>query len=207
MKKAPIAFALYDEAKIPTNRARRKRERYRRGDRAAKAEAFSKQRVQEGEIAFVEMTKSCARDLTDRIRAGVSDVAEMLHRAHEGRAWVALGYRSWAEYCKAEFEMSSAIYQLLDFVEIKQEIEKSPIVDSPQNESQTRALKSAPADKRAEVWKEAVEAVGGGQVSGTDVEAAGIKVSQSEQAPEISDELRDEVRGTIAAALNDHGRN
>jgi hypothetical protein len=164
---------------------------------------FPKQRVQDGEIAFVEMTKSCARDLTDRIRAGVSDVAELLHRAHEGRAWVALGYPSWAEYCKAEFEMSKTrSYQLLDFVEIKQEIEKSTIVDSPQNESQTRALKSVPADKRAEVWKEAVEAAGGGQVSGTDVEAAGIKVSQSKQAPEISDELRDEIRRTIASALN-----
>ena len=72
-------------------------------------------------------------------------------------------------------------YQLLDFVEIKQEIEESTIVDPPQNESQTRALKSVPADKRAEVWKEALEAAGGGQVSGTDVEAAGIKVSQSKQ--------------------------
>ena len=159
--------------------------------------------VQDGEIAFVEMTKSCARDLTDRIRAGVTDVAELLHRAHEGRAWVALGYPSWAEYCKAEFEMSKTrSYQLLDFVEIKQEIEKSTILDSPQNESQTRALKSVPADKRAEVWKEAVEAAGGGQVSGTDVEAAGIKVSQSKQAPEISDELRDEIRRTIASALS-----
>jgi hypothetical protein len=163
---------------------------------------FPKQ-VQDGEIAFAEMTRSCARDLTDRIKAGVSDVAEMLHRAHEGRAWVALGYPSWAEYCKAEFEMSKTrSYQLLDFVEIKQEIEKSTIVDSPQNESQTRALKSVPADKRAEVWKEAVEAAGGGQVSGTDVEAAGIKVSQSKQAPEISDELRDEIRRTIASALS-----
>jgi hypothetical protein len=34
------------------------------------------------------------------------------------------------------------------------------------------------------------------------VEAAGIKVSQSKQAPEISDELRDEIRRTIASALN-----
>ena len=37
----------------------------------------------EGEIASVEMTKSCARYLTDRIKAGVNDIAELLHRAHE----------------------------------------------------------------------------------------------------------------------------
>jgi hypothetical protein len=109
-------------------------------------------------------------------------------------------YPSWAEYCKAEFEMSKTrSYQLLDFVEIKQN-RKVHNCGLPQNESD--ACAQPLLDKRAEVWKEAVEAAGGGQVSGTDVEAAGIKVSQSKQAPEISDGLRDEIRGTIATALN-----
>jgi hypothetical protein len=49
------------------------------------------------------MTKSCARDLTDRIKVAAQDLAEMLYRAHEGRAWEALGYTSWKEYCEAEF--------------------------------------------------------------------------------------------------------
>ena len=66
------------------------------------------------------MTKSCARDLTDRIKTAVDDVAEMLHRAHEGKAWVALGYESWREYCTAEFQMSARhSYRLIDFVEVK----------------------------------------------------------------------------------------
>ena len=69
------------------------------------------------------MTKSCARDLTDRIKVAGQDLAEMLHRAHEGRAWEALGYASWKEHCEAEFQMSKRrSYQLLDFVEIKQEV-------------------------------------------------------------------------------------
>ena len=93
---------------------------------AATAEAFS-------EAGAGWRGHSCRNDanlcprLTDRIKAGVSDVAEMLHRAHEGGAWSALGYPSWAEYCKAEFEMSPAhSYSCSDFVEIKNELAKSP---------------------------------------------------------------------------------
>lgn len=162
--------------------------------------ASSKPRVQKGEIAFVEMTKSCARDLTDRIKTAGEQFAEMLYRAHQGRAWAALGYGSWKEYCREELQLSRPrSYQLLDFVEIKRELEVSTKVDAPQTERQTRALKAVPAEKRAEVWEEAVEAAGGRQVSGTDVEDAADKVSQS---PKISGELRDEVQSTIVAALD-----
>jgi Bifunctional DNA primase/polymerase, N-terminal len=92
------------------------------------------------------------------MKAGVTDVAELLHRAHGGRAWVALGYVSWKEYCRAEFQMSKPrSYQLLKFVEIKREIERSTFVDPPQNEGQTRALGSVPAEKRVEVWERANE--------------------------------------------------
>lgn len=173
-------------------------------DRRASSKPFSKQRVQEGEIAFVEMTKSCARDLTDRIKAGVTDVAELLHRAHEGRAWVALGYPSWKDYCAVEFQISKPrAYQLLDFVEIKREIEESTTVDPPQNERQARALGSVPAEKRVEVWERANEIAGSDPLTAKYVEQAVVELPQPEKKqPEISGELRDEVRGTIAAALN-----
>ena len=84
----------------------------------------------------------------------------------EGKAWLCLGYLSWKDYCKAEFEMSRPrAYQLLDFVEIKRAIEVSTNVDSPQNESQTRALKAVPAEKRAEVWERANEIAGSDSVT------------------------------------------
>jgi hypothetical protein len=64
-------------------------------------------RIKEGKILSIEMTESCARDLTDRIKTAVDDVAEMLYRAHEGRAWAALGYESWKAYCETEFRNRS----------------------------------------------------------------------------------------------------
>jgi hypothetical protein len=95
---------------------------------------FPKQ-VQEGEVASIEMTITCARDLTDRIKAGVNNVAELLHRVHEGRAWLALGYDSWKQYCETEFQMSKRhSYRLLDFVEIRNELAKSDPGVTPEHE-------------------------------------------------------------------------
>jgi hypothetical protein len=66
-------------------------------------------------------------------------LADLLWRAHEGKAWQALEYKSWREYCRAEFQISKPrAYQLLDFVEIRREIEESTVVDPPRNESGAR---------------------------------------------------------------------
>lgn len=43
-----------------------------------------------------------ARRLTDQIRLGLEGVWELTLRAWEGRAWLALGYASWDEYCTRE---------------------------------------------------------------------------------------------------------
>src|SRR4051812_13313687 len=48
------------------------------------------------------MPKDEARALTDRIRAGITELAPLIIAAYEGRADVALGYNSWPAYCKAE---------------------------------------------------------------------------------------------------------
>ena len=56
-----------------------------------------------------------ARELTSTIRNAAEMLWVLLARAHEGRAWEALGYTSWEGYVRAEFDMSrSRSYQLLD---------------------------------------------------------------------------------------------
>lgn len=50
-----------------------------------------------------ELTAEAARDVTDRIRSGLVDLEALIIRAFEGRAWAALGYKTWDEYCTAEF--------------------------------------------------------------------------------------------------------
>jgi hypothetical protein len=59
--------------------------------------------------------EAAARDLTERIRGGTRQVCLLLLEAHQRRAWLALGYRSWEQYVGREFSMSrSRSYELLD---------------------------------------------------------------------------------------------
>ena len=48
------------------------------------------------------LTEAGARKLTQRIRAKLSDVLDLVLRAWEGRAWEPLGYDSWQAYVDAE---------------------------------------------------------------------------------------------------------
>jgi DNA-binding CsgD family transcriptional regulator len=57
-----------------------------------------------------ELSADSARELTDQIRTAVvrtidvlGEVDDLIARAFEGRAWLALGHKSWEAYCAAEF--------------------------------------------------------------------------------------------------------
>jgi hypothetical protein len=61
-----------------------------------------------------ELSSTAARELTDRIKAATDDLYDMLWRAHQGKAWAALEYTSWKNYCETEFRMSARhSYRLL----------------------------------------------------------------------------------------------
>ncbi len=56
-----------------------------------------------------------ARALTDEIKGATERVWALLLRAHEMHVWDALGFSSWEEYVRAEFDMSRRqAYYLLD---------------------------------------------------------------------------------------------
>lgn len=56
-----------------------------------------------------------AKELTSRIRDGLGDMPLLLLEAHEERAWIPLGHRSWEQYVRLEFGLSrSRSYELLD---------------------------------------------------------------------------------------------
>lgn len=70
-----------------------------------------------------EMSPEEAREITSTIRVAVDATYQLLRRAHDGRAWAALGYSSWAEYVQAEFNMSrSRSYQLLNQAQVVEQI-------------------------------------------------------------------------------------
>lgn len=49
------------------------------------------------------MDPADARAVTDQIKVGVEAVWQLITQAYTRRAWLALGYASWDEYCTREF--------------------------------------------------------------------------------------------------------
>lgn len=74
--------------------------------------------VEEGELVELEddeMTEGEAQEITEAIRSAATATYILLAQAHERKAYKALGYETWADYVKEEFEMSAQrSYQLLD---------------------------------------------------------------------------------------------
>jgi len=136
--------------------------------------------------SFLEMTESCARDLTERINTGAEDLAGMLKRAHDEKAWAALGYESWQAYTLAEIKLSkSRIFQLLDYEEIRQELKESTMVDSSSlNERAARALKKVEPSKRPEVFANAVKLADGEPPTAKQVAAAAEGVPPAAAGPQ-----------------------
>lgn len=58
------------------------------------------------ELEKRDLSKDEAVALTADIRETGEELFRKLHRAHEGNAWKALGYESWAAYIAAEFDFT-----------------------------------------------------------------------------------------------------
>jgi hypothetical protein len=60
------------------------------------------------------LTEGEARTLTEAIKGHAKNLYLLMLEAHTGRAWIALGYRTWEGYVRAEFGLSrSRSYELL----------------------------------------------------------------------------------------------
>jgi len=57
-------------------------------------------------VAIAAVTAEQARSLTDRIKVAVEGTWHLITEAYTSRAWAALGYSSWDDYCTREFGTS-----------------------------------------------------------------------------------------------------
>lgn len=57
-------------------------------------------------VQAADMNVLEARELTDRIRSAIESVDSLIVQAYKSRAWAALGYSSWDDYCDHEFGSS-----------------------------------------------------------------------------------------------------
>lgn len=72
------------------------------------------------------LTTDQAKELTETIRSTSEVLFVLLARAHAGKAWIALGYSSFADYVHEEFDMSrSRAYQILDQAKVVAAIESA----------------------------------------------------------------------------------
>jgi len=55
------------------------------------------------DLAVVTIDAEDARRLTDRIKVGTEAIWQLVEEAYVSRAWAALGYSSWNDYCTREF--------------------------------------------------------------------------------------------------------
>ena len=90
----------------------------------------------------VIMSKEQAAELTSDIQSTTSALYILLKQAHDDKAWVALGYKSWASYVEGEFDFSRArSYQLINQANVIEEINQASGVSVYITEREARAIK------------------------------------------------------------------
>ena len=69
--------------------------------------------IDKNEDVEVIMSKDEAVKLTQDIKSTTTALYVLLKRAHDDKAWVAMGYKSWTEYIENELP-AAQVYQLIN---------------------------------------------------------------------------------------------
>lgn len=143
-----------------------------------------------GEITTVEvvdvevevlMTKEEAVELTQSIQSTTTALYVLIKKAHDNKAWLAMGYDSWASYVENEFNFSRArSYQLINQANVIEEINEASGVELYITEREARSIKK----KLPEITKKLET-----EVKGADLTSEEAK----EKAREIIDETKEEM--------------
>jgi hypothetical protein len=132
-----------------------------------------------GELAPAVMTESEARFLTDRIAKNFERGFELLYEAHERRAWAALGYGSFKEYVKVEFDMSrSRAYQVINQGRVVREISAAVSTSVDISEAAARELEPVLPEVQARIRRRI--AVAGPQDDPVEIATAMIEEARRE---------------------------
>jgi Protein of unknown function (DUF3072) len=113
-------------------------------------------------ISGQPMDRYEAKAKTDTIKRDLEHIYRGLAEVYRRQRHLALGYGSWAEYCRAEFDVGrSRAYQLLDAGRVIADIEaQSTIVESPLPANEAVARELAKDPEPAEAWVDVVEVNG-----------------------------------------------
>lgn len=98
------------------------------------------------EIDVVPATAETARQLTDRIKVAVEATWHLISEAYLTRAWAALGYGSWDEYCTREFGTSR--------LRLPREERQDVVISLRESGLSTRAISAATGIAKGTVRKD-----------------------------------------------------
>ena len=140
-----------------------------------------------GEVVS-ELTPDEARDLTERIRDGLTLTWQLVVEAHDRRAWKALGYSSFRAWVQGELNISRGhAYRMLDHGRVMQALAEhvgvSPNGDIP--EGVTRGVDPGEAVEQA---------------------AAAVDSLPAGATPEAKDAAVRDARGNLSKAMADRQR-
>ena len=100
--------------------------------------------VNENKAVEVEivMSKEKASMLTEDIKSTTTALYVLLKQAHDEKAFIAMGYKTWTEYVEKEFEFSrTRSYQLINQANVIEQIEESTGFPIYITERDARAIK------------------------------------------------------------------
>lgn len=96
----------------------------------------------DSDIVEAQLPKEEAEKLTKDIQATTTALYLLLKKAHDSKAWLSLGYKSWTEYIEKEFEFSRArSYQLINQANVIEEIHEASGVPLYITEREARDIK------------------------------------------------------------------
>lgn len=111
-------------------------------------------------IALAALDAAEARVLTDEVKDDAAALWGKLLRLYEGGAHTALGYSSWADYCRDEFDMGKrTAYRMLDAAAVVESVSHGTL-EPPASERVARELVPVLRDNPEqvqEVWAEVVQ--------------------------------------------------
>lgn len=131
-----------------------------------------------------------ARSLTDRIKVAVDGTWLLIQEAYTSRAWAALGYGSWDEYCTREFGTAR--------LRLPREERQEVVASMRENGLSTRAIASATGLSQSTVIRETQsgESNDSPEIRGTDG-----KIYQPSRPTPAPSKPRTDIPRTINSAL------
>ena len=148
-----------------------------------------------GEVVS-ELTPDEARDLTERIRDGLTLTWQLVVEAHDRRAWKALGYASFRSWVEGELNISRGhAYRMLDHGRVMQALAEHAGV-SPMGDIPERLTRGLDAD---EAVGAAMGAVGRLPETATDDEKADAVINAMDGLRKAMTERQRQERETTTA--------